>query len=604
MGKARLVPSLLFVLVAASVAEAADIFATPADYKTKLPTLQAGDTLHLAAGDYPDGMTISGLNGTAASWITITGPASGAPAVFLGDLTQSRNAIEIWGSSYVALKNLRVDGQDVPFIDGIKAPGGSGNITHDILIEACTIVRHGGHQQTVGISTKCPTWNWTIRRNTILGAGTGIYLGNSTGSDSFVGGLIEYNLIDDPEGYCMQIKHQPSRTMVAGMPSIPLTTIIRHNVFLKGDRPSGDGNRPNLLVGGFPVVGTGSTDLYEIYGNLFFHNPRESLLQAEGRISIHDNVFVDVAGSAMRLQNHNMTLRLAHVYNNTVYSAGTAISFGVLPSEGHAVVGNLLFATTGIAGPVVNVSGNLVDTVGAAGTYVASPSLTLGSMDFFPKTGQCQGPGLDMSAFTAQTAYALDFNGTSKGGATFRGAYAGEGANPGWRLQRAIKDTAAAPPPPPGDTTPPTGSIAIAGGALVTTEFVVELALSASDAGAGASGMGSGAQMRFSNDGVTWSAAVAYATTLPGWDLSQFGGGSLPGLRTIRARFKDAAGNWSSASITTQIEVLAGASPPPLPLPVLPSVGCSGLPGDGPRGSLLATWLFLAPLLWRMRRRR
>ncbi|MGQ0614429.1 MAG: hypothetical protein ACT4PV_11900 [Planctomycetaceae bacterium] len=596
MGKARLVLSLLLLLVAASLAEAAGLFATPADYKTKLLALQPGDTLHLAAGDYPDGMSVSGLNGTAASWITITGPTSGAPAVFLGDLAASRNTIEIWNSSYVALKNLRIDGQDVAFIDGIKAPGGSSNVSHDILIEGCTIVRHGGHQQTVGISTKCPTWNWTIRGNTIVGAGTGIYLGNSTGSDSFVGGLIEYNLIDDPEGYCMQIKYQPSRTIVAGMPTTPQNTIIRHNVFAKSDRASGDGDRPNLLVGGFPAAGTGSTDLYEIYGNFFFHNPRESLLQAEGRIAIHDNLFVDVAGSAMRLQNHNMTLRLAQVYNNTIYSAGTGISFGVLPSEGHAVVGNLIFAATGISGPVVNLSGNIVDAAGAAGTYVASPSLTLGSMDFFPKTGQCQGPGLDLSAFAAQTAYALDFNGSSKGAATFRGAYAGEGANPGWRLQKSIKDTTAAPPPP-ADTTPPTGSVAVAGGALVTASFVVDLELSASDAGAGASGMGSGAQMRFSNDGVSWSPAAAYAASLSGWDLSLYGGGSLPGLRTIRARFKDAAGNWSSASITTQIELLAS------PVPVLPSAGCSGHPGEGPQGSLLATWIFLAPLLWRMRRR-
>ena len=51
-------------------------------------------------------------------------------------------------------------------------------------------------------------------------------------------------------------------------------------MFIKGDQPSPDGDRPNLLVDGFPDTGAGSSDLYEIYGNFFYHNPREALLQA------------------------------------------------------------------------------------------------------------------------------------------------------------------------------------------------------------------------------------------------------------------------------------------------------------------------------------
>ena len=48
------------------------------------------------------------------------------------------------------------------------------------------------------------------------------------------------------------------------------------------------GNRPNLLVGGFPEEGPGSNDLYQIYGNLLIDNPREALFQGSGRISFHD----------------------------------------------------------------------------------------------------------------------------------------------------------------------------------------------------------------------------------------------------------------------------------------------------------------------------
>jgi hypothetical protein len=62
--------------------------------------------------------------------------------------------------------------------------------------------------------------------------------------------------------------------------------------FHQGRRPSPDGDRPSLLVGGFLDTGSGSHDLYQIYGNLFVHNPREALFQGSGRISVHDNILV------------------------------------------------------------------------------------------------------------------------------------------------------------------------------------------------------------------------------------------------------------------------------------------------------------------------
>jgi hypothetical protein len=113
------------------------------------------------------------------------------------------------------------------------------------------------------------------------------YLGNSDRNQPFIGGTIEYNLIRDPVGYCMQIKHQNPRPAIEALPREPTTTIIRYNVFIKGDRPSPDGNRPDLLVDGFPDDGPGSQDRYQVYGNVFFHNSRESLFQANGRVSIH-----------------------------------------------------------------------------------------------------------------------------------------------------------------------------------------------------------------------------------------------------------------------------------------------------------------------------
>ena len=97
------------------------------------------------------------------------------------------------------------------------------------------------------------------------------------------------------------------------------------------------------------------------------------------------------------------------------------------------------------------------------------------------------------------------------------------------------------------DKTAPTGAITINKNAASTASALITLDLSATDA---ISGMGKGAQMRFSNDNITWSAPESYAQ-IKKWDLP---GGN--GTKTVYVKFKDAAGNWSavySDSITLQI---------------------------------------------------
>jgi YD repeat-containing protein len=68
-----------------------------------------------------------------------------------------------------------------------------------------------------------------------------------------------------------------------------------------------------------------------------------------------------------------------------------------------------------------------------------------------------------------------------------------------------------------------------------------------------ASGMGSGAQMRFSNDNTSWSAPQDYAAATA-WILA-----GASGEKTVYAKFKDAAGNWSNAfsdKITLDLNVV------------------------------------------------
>ncbi|HYE04726.1 MAG TPA: hypothetical protein VEL07_04315 [Planctomycetota bacterium] len=477
----RIAPIATLILTCAAAASAAVIDADPGNFRTKLTTLAAGDTLRLAAGTYTRSLAIDRLQGRADAWITIAGPTSGARAVFLAN--ESANTVEITWSSYVAIENLVLDGQHLAGPFGVSAKNGLANLVHHIRVENCEIRDYDGNQQTVGISTKTPTWGWIVRGNRILEAGTGMYFGNSDGSMPFIDGVIEGNLVRNPIGYAVQVKHQTDRPALAGMPTGPCRTIFRHNVLLKDARPSPDGDRPNLLLGGFPAAGAGSSDRYEVYGNLLHGNPRESLLQAEGRVAIHDNVFVAVAGTAILLRQQNTPLRLAHVYHNTIHAAGRGIHLGTAATEASIVVGNLVFATTPISGAIGTASGNLIDAVANAGAYVTAPSTALGAMDLYPRPGECTGPAVDLAPFAGQVDANRDFNGVGKGDRTFRGAYAGSGVNPGWRLAAEAK-------PIPSGTVPGgpgggTGGGATGGGATGGS--------SGSAGGSGGSGGGCGA---------------------------------------------------------------------------------------------------------------
>jgi len=407
----------------------------PSNYRDLLPRLKPGDTLLLASGRYPR-LTIANLAGAPGRCITITGPATERRAVIAGEA--GHNTVEIIDSSYVILSSLTVNSLGLGG-DGIKAPRTVHPATHHIVLDGNLIIGAGASQQTDGISTKTPTWNWIIRRNTIVGAGTGLYLGDSDGSSPFVAGIIENNLVRGTLGYCMEIKYQLDRPSLAGMPQTPQSTIIRNNVFIKDDRPSPDGDRPNLLVGGFPDTSPGSQDLYQIYGNLLAYNPREALFQGSGRISFHDNILVggQIAGAVFR--DHDLPLKLAHIFNNTIYAPHIGIELGSPAREGNAVIGNLIFAETPIAGGNVTAEDNLVARPADAGNYVKAPSAQLGSMDFYPLPGKVQGSPVDLSGFAGEIDFDRDFNGIGKGAQTFRGAYAGEGTNPGWRLRAEIK---------------------------------------------------------------------------------------------------------------------------------------------------------------------
>ncbi len=413
------------------------IDAGPSDYLTKLRALQPGDTLRLAPGTYddpgnPPGLPLFDLNGTAAQPITITGPDSGARPVLIGRSTH--NTIRLANASYVIVRNLDVDGRDLGGF-GVAAQG----LAHHITIEGLRIRGVGGDQQIVGISTTgSPTWNWVIRRNVIEGAGTGMYLGNSTGGSPFVAGIIENNLVVDTIGYNIQVKHQvPWSNVPAGMPTGKTTTIIRNNVFVKRSSfVSSDGPRPNLLVGDQPSSGPGSDNGFEIYGNFFYQNPTEALFQGEGNIAFYGNLMVNDSGSAVNIQPHNGSVRNVRVFGNTIVASGSGIRVSGGSGYTQHVIGNAVFAATPISGGMQ--AANATGSYAAAASFLNNPTGALGQLDLFPRTGALRGSAPDTASMSAFTAWDRDFNGNPRDW-TIRGAYSGEGSNPGWLPRLEIK---------------------------------------------------------------------------------------------------------------------------------------------------------------------
>ena len=412
------------------------IQANPSTYKNLLATLQPGDRLLLAPGTYTQQLRFSNKNGQPGKCIVIEGPATGTPALFTGSSTY--NTISLTNVSYMVFRNLKLDGKKL-LGDGVKVEAGS-TWAHHVTLENLHLVNYDESLNRTGINTKSKAWNFVIRGNVIERAGVGMYLGKSDGTGELVNSLIEHNVVHGSMLYNLQIKHQIGRATSLGIPASG-TTIIRHNVFSKETgAATGTDARPNVLVGHWPLSGAGSTDVYQIYGNVFYQNPTEALFQGEGNVALHDNLFVNRGGPrAIRIQKHNNLPRRIDVFNNTVVSSNEGIViYNGDPAYAQRVRGNVVFAAAPLVGG--QQAGNLTGAYSAAGQYLNNPggSLTAGTLDLFPIGGKVLGTAVDLGVFTSYLEWDRDFNGVPKL-STYRGAYSDDGVNPGWQPALEIK---------------------------------------------------------------------------------------------------------------------------------------------------------------------
>ncbi|MEJ2346945.1 MAG: right-handed parallel beta-helix repeat-containing protein [Gammaproteobacteria bacterium] len=315
----------------------------------------------------------------------IEGPPEAPGAVFFA--RRGANTVSIANAAYITIRNLEIDGRGLG-MDGVKAEGNARYADH-ITLDNLFIHNLGGGLQTVGISTKCAAWGWVVRRNVIVGAGTGMYFGNSDGKVPFLDSVIEHNVVRDTLGYNLQIKHQPWQPLdLPGYPRARTEIIIRYNTFSKAHNAEGDPRaRPNVLTGHGPLRGPGRSDAVVVYDNLFYQNPVEALFQGEGNIYLYNNVFINQyqSGSpAIAIQPHHSLPREIRIFHNTVISRGTGIAIIDGSSKYQQWVwANAVFADVPIRGG--KRTANITAGYDEAASYLRSPFATRAGIDLRPE---------------------------------------------------------------------------------------------------------------------------------------------------------------------------------------------------------------------------
>jgi parallel beta-helix repeat protein len=205
-----------------------------------------------------------------------------------------------------------------------------------------------------------------------------------------------------------------------------------------------------------------------------------------------DNAFVESTAEGLRARSSSITLR------------GNLIS----RNKSH---GLLL-----VLGSKALITGNTITSNGGDGVTIRASQADL-SDNIVRDNGGC-GVRADADSTVTGSVTSANFGGNQGGGL----------------CEKAVKL----------DTEPPTGSLTINDGADSTTSTTVTLRITANDPLSGV------AEMRFSNDGRTWSDWEGFQSTRS-WDLTRFGGSSSFGLKTVYAQLRDRAGNVSQTFSAT-----------------------------------------------------
>jgi hypothetical protein len=341
MASRQLIPRIALLALFSANAHAAVIEANPSNYQAVVLGLAPGDTLRLAAGTYTQGLSLSGMAGSASRPIVVTGPDDQSAVFTARDCC---NTIQLDGTSFLQVMNLTLDGGGHAGPAGVDSRGTS----HHITLENLKIVGYNGSPQTAAISTEGRAANWIIRHDTIVGAGTGLHLGNADGSQPFVAGLIEHNVMLDTMGPDMEI---------IGSPAGVARTIVRYNILSKARAVTAD-----------------ASEEYESYGNYVY----PAAASANKSRSVR----------ALAAATPTVTLTASPT---TVAAGGTStLTWSSTGADGCAASGGWTGtkATSGSAtvGPIQSATSYQLTCLGAGGNAGAMVQVSVGNVSTPPPT--------------------------------------------------------------------------------------------------------------------------------------------------------------------------------------------------------------------------
>jgi len=402
------------------------------EFENVANTLQPGDSLILHGGMYTQNCrrSISGINGTASSPITIEAASGETPLITRP--SNNENNIEFDAVSYLVVRGLHFQGGDsgvrlmsvnhLTFEDNeIFGTDNNALRANDTNTDSL-IIRHN-HIHDTGLYTGGPT------------EGEGMYLGCNNNACHMTNSLIVGNYV-----------HTLRSTSSGGNDGIEVkvgsgNNIIRDNVI----------HDTNIGVA-YPCINAygGGTAVNIIEGNVGW-NCGEGLYIISDAIVRNNIIFNSNTGvssypHAQVAQMKNLTIENNTFYNNSecLYLRWSSATNLVLANNAaYCSSGNALNAS-GIGGATIRknfvqggMSGGSVDgTAFVNGGTAATALVNAAGWDFWPLTGSPLRGAADAGFIPT-----LDFNGTPRTSTYDVGAYETEGlaANPGWHIFAGFK---------------------------------------------------------------------------------------------------------------------------------------------------------------------
>jgi hypothetical protein len=197
-----------------------------------------------------------------------------------------------------------------------------------------------------------------------------------------------------------------------------------------------------VLLGHWPLSGVGATDRYIVHGNLFIDNPTEALLQAEGNVTLYNNVFVNWLGDGVAIREHHDIPRRIDVFQNTIVARGIAL---LLRNADRSFAQNI-FANV-VLGAHEGIerwqSDNVLGEYGDARSLLRNVDADLTEIDLSPRPDALRTFRAREPPARPLRANDVDFDGVQRTQA-LAGAYGGERAARSERFRR-LAETLVAP---------------------------------------------------------------------------------------------------------------------------------------------------------------